>query len=203
MIKHCGLAIMPNGGIKRIRLGDRSGRRILFPGISLSTYTTVHVALSLAGIAAGVVVLLRPSRAPKAFGITSLFLATTFAATVTGLLYMVAFPRFRLGHAIGIASLVVFAPTLLALYRHRLVGVWLQTGIAGATTLLYLNAFIAVMQAFAKIDALRGLEATFVPPLLLAHLLLLAVCLWLGLHAQAALQQPRAMPAAALPGVIR
>jgi hypothetical protein len=169
--------------------------------MSLSTYTTLHVALSLIGIAAGVVVLLRPSRAPKAFGVTSLFLAATVAASITGLLYMVALPRFRLGHAIGVVSLVAAAPTLLAFYRHRLVGVWRQTGIAGATALLYLNAFIAVMQAFTKIDALRSLEATFVPPLLLAHLLLLAVCLWLGLHAHVALQQPRRMPAAALPGV--
>ena len=174
----------------------------MFPGISLSTYTTLHVALSLIGIAAGVAALLWPARALKPFGVTTLFLATTFAASVTGLLYLAAFPRFRLGHAIGIASLVVFVPTLLALYRHRLVGVWRQTGIAGATTLLYLNAFIAVTQAFGKIDALRSLEATFVSPLLLAHLLLLAVCLWLGLHAQATLQQPRAMPAAALPTVM-
>ena len=67
----------------------------MFPGISLSTYTTLHVALSLVGIASGVVALLWPARTPKAFGVTALFLATTFAASVTGLLYLVAFPRFR------------------------------------------------------------------------------------------------------------
>ena len=89
-------------------------------GMSLSTYTVVHVVLSLVGIASGVLVLLRPSASPKAWGLTTLFLATTLAASVTGLLYLLLFPRFRMGHGIGVASLAVFVPTLLALYRHRL-----------------------------------------------------------------------------------
>src|SRR5262245_13665132 len=95
------------------------GEGIMIAGISLSTYTTVHVVLSLIGIAAGVVVLLHPPRVPKRFGVITLFLATTFAASITGLLYLVAFPRFGTGHGIGIASLVVLVPTLLALRRHR------------------------------------------------------------------------------------
>ena len=92
--------------------------------MSLSTFTVVHVVLSLLGIASGVLVLLRPSPSPKTWGLTTLFLATTLAASVTGLLYLLPFPRFRLGHGIGVASLLVFAPTLLALCRHRLVGPW-------------------------------------------------------------------------------
>lgn len=161
--------------------------------MSLSTYTTVHVVLSLTGIAAGVVVLSRPSRAPRAFGVTTLFLTTTLAGSVTGLLYLVVSPRFGVGHGIGIASLVIFVPTLLALRRHSLV--W----IGGATFLLYLNAFIAVMQAFGKIDLLRSLPpSALMSSQALAHLLLATVCLWLGLQAYAALQ-PRVMPAASLP----
>jgi hypothetical protein len=156
----------------------------LFPGISLSAYTTAHVVLSLIGIAAGVLVLLRPSRTPKAISVTTLFLATTLAGNVTGLLYLVAFPRFGIGHAIGIASLIVFVPTLPAFYRHRMVGSWRHVWVAGATSLLYLNAFIAVMQVFSKSGYLRALPAvTPVAPPLLAHLLLAFVCLWLALHA--------------------
>ena len=45
--------------------------------MSLSTFTVVHVVLSLVGIASGVLVLLRPSASPKAWGLTTLFLATT------------------------------------------------------------------------------------------------------------------------------
>ncbi len=158
-------------------------------GISLTTYTVVHVVLSLLGVASGVLVLLRPSASPKAWGLTTLFLATTLAASVSGLLYLLLFPRFHLGHWIGVASLLVFAPTLLALYRHRLAGRWRLVWVAGATALLYLNAFIAVMQAFAKIGFLAGMPSTtFVSPSLLAHLLVLAACLWLGLHALESLQ---------------
>jgi hypothetical protein len=156
--------------------------------MSLSTYTTMHVALSLAAIATGVLVLLRPSPSPKALGLTTLFLATTLATSVTGLLYLLAFPRLGMGHGIGIASLIVFVPMLLALH-YRLAGQWRRVYVAGATTLLYLNAFIAVMQAFAKIGFLRTLPATTLgSPLLLAHLLLAATCLWLGLHALGSLQ---------------
>ena len=65
-------------------------------GMSLSTFTVVHVVLSLVGIASGVLVLLRPSASPKAWGLTTLFLVTTLAASVTGLLYLLSFPRFRM-----------------------------------------------------------------------------------------------------------
>ena len=74
------------------------GRSVVILGMSLSTFTVVHVVLSLVGIASGVLVLLRPSASPKAWGLTTLFLATTLAASVTGLLYLLAFPRVRLGH---------------------------------------------------------------------------------------------------------
>jgi hypothetical protein len=161
----------------------------LILGMSLSTYTVVHVVLSLIGIASGVVVLLRPSASPKMWGLTTLFLATTLATSVTGLLYLLPFPRFGMGHGIGIASLLVCVPTLLALWRHRLLGPWRGIYIAGAATLLYLNAFIAVMQAFAKIGFLRALPATSLgPPLFLAHLLVLAISVWLAIHAFACLQ---------------
>ena len=165
------------------------GRSVVILGMSLSTFTVVHVVLSLVGIASGVLVLLRPSAAPKAWGLTTLFLATTLAASVTGLLYLLAFPRFRLGHGIGVASLLVFAPTLLALYGHRLAGPWRATYVVGAATLLYLNAFIAVMQAFAKTGYLRGLPSTSMgSPSFIAHLLVLAICVWLACHALAHLQ---------------
>lgn len=157
--------------------------------MSLATFTVVHVVLSLVGIASGVLVLLRPSAAPKAWGLTTLFLVTTLAASVTGLLYLLAFPRIRLGHGLGIASLLVFVPTVLALYRHRLAGPWRGIWVTGAATVLYLNAFIAVMQAFAKVDFLRALPATTIgSPLFLAHLLVLAIAVWLAIHAYTSLQ---------------
>lgn len=164
-------------------------------GMSLSTFTTLYVVLSLVGIASGALVLLRPSASPKATGLTALFLATSIAASITGLLFLFAAVRFRMGHALGVVSLVVLVPTVLALYRHRLAGAWRWIFVGGATIALYLNAFIGLMQAFAKIGFLRTLPPTaFASPLLLAHLLLLAICLWLGVHALTSLQ-PGCAPA--------
>lgn len=157
--------------------------------MSLSTFTVVHVVLSLAGIASGVLVLLRPFPSPKAWGLTALFLVTTLAASVTGLLYLLPFPRFRMGHGIGVASLLVFVPTLLALWRNQLAGIWRAIWVTGAATLLYLNAFIAVMQAFGKIGFLRALPSTSIgSPLFIAHLLVLAISVWLAIHACTSLQ---------------
>jgi hypothetical protein len=155
-----------------------------------------------------VLVLLRPSAAPKALSLTTLFLAATLAASVTGLLYLVVFPRFRLGHGIGVASLLVFVPTVLALWRHRLAGAPLSgigraTYVAGAATLLYLNAFIAVMQAFAKTGYLRVLPPTSIgSPSFIAHLLVLAICVWLAFHAFAHLQ-PGGLPRRSRPRPLR
>ena len=171
--------------------------------MSLSTFTVVHVVLSLVGVASGVLVLLRPSASPKAWGLTTLFLVTTLAASVTGLLYLLPLPRFRMGHGIGVASLMVFAPTLLALWRHRLAGPWRAIYVTGAATLLYLNAFIAVMQAFAKSGFLRALPATSLgSPLFLAHLLVLAISVWLAFYAFPHLQ-PGGVPHRSRPRPLR
>lgn len=90
---------------------------------------------------------------------------------------------------LSLASMLVFVPTLLTLYRYRLAGPWRGTYVAGAATLLYLNAFIAVMQALAKIGLLRALPATTIgSSLFLAHLLVLAISVWLAIHAFAWLQ---------------
>jgi hypothetical protein len=172
----------------------------LILGMSLPAFTALHVALSLIAIAAGTLALLRPDASTKAASLTALFLATTLAASVTGLLFASLRLRLGLGHVLGVMSLVVLVPTLLALYRYRLAGAWRWIYVAGATIVLYLNAFIGVMQAFGKIGFLQALPSTaFASPLLLAHLLLLAVCLWLGLHALTILQPGGAGPRPARP----
>ena len=173
-------------------------------GMSISIFTTVHVLLSLVGIATGVLVLLRQCASTKVSSLTVLFLASTIAANVTGLLFLVAAVRFGLGHAFGIASLVVLAATVLARYRYRSPGPWRWIYVAGATIALYLNAFIGVMQAFGKIGFLRELPPTaFASPLLLAQLLLLALCLWLGFHALACLQPGGTKPRRTRPRPLR
>jgi len=138
--------------------------------------------LSLIGIASGVLALHGALRSRKTAGLTAVFLLTTAATSVTGFFFPSA--RIGMGHAIGAVSLVVLVPTVLALHRHRLAGPWRWIYLAGATTALYLNVFIAVWLAFGKVAFLRLLAPTPVaPPFLAAHLAVLAICVTLGAFA--------------------
>jgi hypothetical protein len=162
-------------------------------GLSVSTFTALHVALSLIAIASGVLALLGTLRVRKA-DLTAVFLLTTAAASVTGFFFPSA--RVGMGHVIGVGSLIILAPTVLALYRYRLAGGWRWIYLCGATTLLYLNAFIGVWQAFAKIAVLHQLAPTpSAPPFLAAHLVVLAIVV-----ALAALAARRLPPVTASPG---
>jgi hypothetical protein len=67
-----------------------------------------------------------------------------------------------------------------------LVGVWLRIYVVAAITALFLNCFVAVVQAFQKVPVLRALAPTqSEPPFVLAIGLLLvffAICGTFALH---------------------
>src|SRR6202140_334228 len=109
-------------------------------GMSTSTFTTVHVVLSLIGIITGAVVMLGMLGAKRLDGWTALFLATTVLTSVTGFFFHSA--SFGPPHVVGVISLVVLAAAILALYVFHLAGFWRWGYIIGATTALYLNAFV-------------------------------------------------------------
>ena len=77
-------------------------------GMSLSTFTTVHVIISLVGIGSGFIVILGMLSAKRLNGWTALFLLTTVLTSVTGF----GFPFIHVtpGHKVGVISLVS-APT--------------------------------------------------------------------------------------------
>src|SRR4029077_14227004 len=72
-------------------------------GVSLATYTLVHVLISLVGIASGLVVLFGLVTAKRLEGWTALFLATTVATSVTG--FGFPFDHLLPSHKVGILSL--------------------------------------------------------------------------------------------------
>jgi hypothetical protein len=78
--------------------------------------TAVHVALSLAGIVSGVVVLAGFLSGRKLRGSNGVFLATTILTSATGF----AFPFQHLlpSHIVGALSLVVLAVALYAMMVH-------------------------------------------------------------------------------------
>src|ERR1700694_2762299 len=124
-------------------------------GISTSTFTLVHVVLSLLGIFTGLVVLFGMFSSKRLTGWTALFLATTVLTSVTGFF----FPLDHLlpSHIVGIVSLVVLAAAIVALYVYRLAGAWRWLYVASAVLALYLNAFVGVVQAFLKVPFLNAL----------------------------------------------
>lgn len=141
-------------------------------GMSLSTFTTVHVVLSLIGIATGVVWLFALAGARQFPGWTGVFLLTTIATSVTGFL----FPNLKVGPPVlfGIISLIVLTPVVLALYRFGLAGPWRWVYIAGGAFALYLNCVVLVVQSFQKLTFLKPLAPTqSEPPFLVAQTVVL------------------------------
>src|SRR5437867_3174721 len=136
-------------------------------GIPLPTFTAFHVAISLAGIVSGFAALfMGPLGSWTARAVTALFLATTLATSATG--FMFPFTRLGPGHVTGALTLIVLAPALLALYRYRLAGPWRRVYAGTAAIALYLNVFIAILQAFGKMSVLHPMALSPAAPALLA-----------------------------------
>jgi len=90
--------------------------------LGMDTYTFVHVALSLIGIAAGIIVLFGWLADVRLPGWTALFLSTTVLTSVTG--FGFPFSTLLPSHIVGIISLIVLAVALYALYGAHLSGAW-------------------------------------------------------------------------------
>ena len=130
-------------------------------GMSLSTFTLVHVIISLIAIVSGILVmfgLLGSNRMPA---MTAIFLLFTILTSATGFLF--PFTELLPSHMIGILSLVLLAIACIALYVMKLSGVWRGVYVVTAMASLYLNIFVLVIQAFLKVPALHAL-APSVPP---------------------------------------
>jgi hypothetical protein len=127
-------------------------------GMSLSTFVTVHVIISLIGIVAGLVVmfgLLGSNRMP---GLTAIFLLFTILTSATGFLIPPLLSEKLLpSHIVGALSLVLLAVACVALYGMKLSGAWRWIYAVTALLSLYLNVFVLVIQGFLKVPALHAL----------------------------------------------
>ena len=130
-------------------------------GMSLATFTMVHVIISLIAIVSGILVmfgLLGSNRMPA---MTAIFLLFTILTSATGFLF--PFEKLLPSHMVGILSLVLLAIACIALYAMKLSGAWRWIYVVTAMASLYLNVFVLVIQSFLKIPALHAL-APSVPP---------------------------------------
>ena len=146
---------------------------------SLTLLLQVHVALSLIGIASGLVVLYGLVIGRPFAGWTALFLASTILTSVTG------FPLPPYGfdppRALGVISLVLLAAAVAGLYVFHLAGAWRWIYIVTAVASLYLNVFVGVVQSFQKLSFLQPLAPTqSEPPFVVAQLVVLVAFIALG-----------------------
>jgi hypothetical protein len=127
-------------------------------GMSLSTFVTVHVIISLIGIVVGIIVmfgLLGSNRMP---GLTALFLLFTILTSATGFLIPpLVSEKLLPSHMVGALSLVLLAIACIALYGMKLSGAWRWIYAVTALLSLYLNVFVLVIQGFLKVPALHAL----------------------------------------------
>src|ERR1700684_104235 len=124
-------------------------------GMSLATFTIVHVIISLVGIVAGIIVMfgLLGSRAMP--GLTGIFLLFTILTSATGFLF--PFTQLLPSHMVGILSLVLLAIACTALYGMKLSGSWRWIYVVTAMISLYLNIFVLIIQGFLTMPALHAL----------------------------------------------
>ena len=130
-------------------------------GLSLPTFTILHVIISLIGIVSGFVVLSGLFSSNRMPGMTGLFLLTTILTNATGFLF--PFEKLLPSHIIALLSLVLLAIACIALYGMKLSGSWRWIYVVTAMISLYFNVFVLVIQSFLKIGPLHAL-APSVPP---------------------------------------
>ena len=154
-------------------------------GMTTSTFTLVHVLLSLVGIGSGLLVVYGLLIGKRFDGATAIFLTTTVATSVTGFLF--PFDHLLPSHKVGIISLVMLALAVTARYAFHLAGAWRRIYVITAVIALYLNVFVLVVQSFLKIPALKAMAPTQTePPFLVAQGIVLLI--FVGLTILAAIK---------------
>ena len=123
-------------------------------GLSLATYTMLHVVISLIGIVSGLIVVGGLLSGTRLSVMTAIFLITTLATTLGGFLF--PFNGFTPAIGVGVISTIILAVTIAARYIYRLRDRWRWIYAGGAVLSLYLNFFVAVVQSFQKIPAFNA-----------------------------------------------
>ena len=148
-------------------------------GLGITTFTLLHVLVSLVGLVAGLVVVGGLLSGRRLDGWTATFLVATVLTNVSGFAF--PFVRFLPSHGVGIISLLILPVVILAFYGKRLAGRWRTIYVVGAVAALYFNAFVLVAQLFLRVPALRALAPTQQEsPFLFTQLLILAMFVLLG-----------------------
>lgn len=145
----------------------------------MSTFTLIHVAISLIGIAAGLVVVYGFLAGLKLPSWNMVFLVFTIATSVTGFFF--PFHGITPGIVVGVISLVVLAVAVLAWKKG-----WSKTYIVTATIAEFFNVLVLIVQSFEKIAPLHALAPKGTEPITnvakLAALIFFVVLAWVAIR---------------------
>jgi len=162
--------------------------------MSLATYTLLHVLISLAGIASGLIVMYGLLTGQRFDATTAVFLTTTALTSISGF----GFPIEHLtpGLIVGFLSLAILALAIPARYVFHLAGAWRWIYVIGGALALYFNVFVLIVQSFEKVSALKALAPTQKePPFVVAQLLVLLIFASLTVFATIRFHPERTHPA--------
>ena len=148
----------------------------------LAAFTLFHTALSLVQLVSGIIVVIALVGSRNGGPWLWVYLVSAIATSVTGFGFPV--DKFLPSHAFGIISLVLLLLVILARYTFHLAGAWRWVYVIGLVITVYLDAFVAVVQAFLKIPVLHALApAGSEPPFAVAQGVLFVIFVALGIAA--------------------
>ncbi len=141
-------------------------------GMTTSSFTLLHVAISLIGIASGLIVIYGFLTANRMDRMTAVFLSTTVLTSLSGF----AFPNEHItpGIVVGILSIIVLGVAILTRYALHLRGASRWIFVVTAALAEYFNCFVLVVQSFEKSPTLHALAPTQKePPFAITQLIVL------------------------------
>ena len=127
-------------------------------GLSIETFTLLHVIISLVAIVLGIAALYTMLKSQPPGWIMHTFLVTTALTVITGFMFPV--DGFTPAVGVGMVTTLCLWPAFLGLYLFKLAGVWRVIFVVTATAALYLNCFVLVVPAFQKIGVFHALAPT-------------------------------------------
>ena len=149
-------------------------------GMSLETYTLIHVIISLIGIASGLIVLFGMLGSKRLDGLTAIFLVTTALTSITA--FGFPFKGVTPGIIVGVLSIVVLAFAIPARYTFHMSGKWRAVYVITAVVALYFNCFVLVAQTFQK-EILHTKEPPSGPAFAITQAVVLVLFIVLGVLA--------------------
>lgn len=147
-----------------------------------TTLLGFHTIVSLLALVTGLPLVAAMAGGRSWPRMASLTLLLLFLTSASGFLF--PFDKVLPSHIVGALSLLALALAAWARWGAGLRDRWHGHYVAAVFTAVWLDAFVALVQAFLKVPALHAIAPTQQSPgFVLAQSLLLAVFVWLGLRA--------------------